>query len=68
MTIPYSETVGVGSDAKVVPMETDEEIIDFLKSDDALKVYANSHELLAVANLYNVAINIFTYGKKKWWW
>ena len=62
ISIPYTETVGVGNAAKVVTIETDEEMIDFLKSNDALKVYANSHELLAVANLYNVAINIFTYG------
>ena len=60
--LPYEERVGVGKNSKDVRKETKEEMINFLRSDESLTVYSNSQELLAVANLYNVNIDIFTYG------
>ena len=69
ISLPYVETVGVGEHAKVVTKNTKEEIIEFLKSDESLTVYSNHHELQAVANLYNINIDIFTYGggKDEYW-
>ena len=60
--LPYVETVGVGEKSTTVEIETDDDMIKFLRSDKALKVYSNTHELLAMANLYNIRINVFSYG------
>ena len=60
--LPYKETVGVGKDAKQIEKKTKEEMLAFLRSDESLTVYSNTQELLAIANLYNVNIDIFTYG------
>ena len=37
-------------------------MIDFLRSEDALKVFSNTQEIMAMANMYNITIDIFTYG------
>ena len=60
--LPYTETVGVGKHAHTITKTTDEEMIDFLRSDDALMVYSNSQQILAMANLFNMNVNIFTFG------
>ena len=36
--------------------------------DIALKVYSNAHELVAMANLYNITISVFSYGGPKDEW
>ena len=41
---------------------------DFLSSEEALKVYSNSQELLALANIFNISINVFTYKGNSWRW
>ena len=62
IAFPYKETIGVGSAAEDLTIHTSEEIIQFLKSD------TNGHELIAMANLFNIKINIFTYnGNEKQW-
>ena len=60
--LPYVETVGVGKDANTITKSTREEMLSFLRSDESLLVYTNHQELLATANLYNITINIFTFG------
>ena len=60
--LPYTETFGVGEESYQVTKVTGEELKKFFMSEEALKVYANYHELLAMANLYNVKIKVFTYG------
>ena len=62
IALPYVETVGVGEDTKLVTINTDEEMLEFLRSDEALMVYSNSQELLAIANMFNINISIFSYG------
>ena len=42
--------------------KTAEELKDFFRSEEAMNVYSNTHELLAMANLYNVNIHVFTNG------
>ena len=37
-------------------------MVDFLRSEEAMNVFSNSHELLAMANMYNITINVFTFG------
>ena len=68
IALPYVETVGVGEYAKVVEIDTEKEMIEFLKSDEALMVYSNSQELLAIANFFNMNISIFTYGGGEEMW
>ena len=43
-------------------------MLEFLRSDKALMVFSNSHELLNMANLFNINVNILTYGgpEDKW--
>ena len=62
MALPYVETVGVGNASYRKTLETPEELKTFFRSDEALKIYSNCHELLGLANLYNVKIKVFTYG------
>ena len=68
IALPYIETVGVGSEARVIRKNSKEEMLDFLRSDESLMVYSNSQELLAISNLFNVNINIFTYRGDQTWW
>ena len=37
-------------------------MIDFLRSEDALSVYSNYHNVLAMSNLFKIHIHIFTYN------
>ena len=60
--LPYKETVGVGEKSKVVEIKTREEMLDFLRSEEAMVVYSNNQELLAASNIFNMKINIFTYN------
>ena len=59
--LPFKETVGVGKEAKTVSCTTRNEMIAFLLSDDALYVYRRYHDLLALANIFNINISVFTY-------
>ena len=58
---PFSDVIGVGKNAKKVTIPTKEEMIPFLQSEDALYVYANMHDIQALANIFNMNIHIFTY-------
>ena len=62
ISLPYIETIGVGEHSKTVIITSGEEMIDFLRSDDALLVYSNSQELIALSNIFNINISIFTFG------
>ena len=61
VALPFTETVGVGSKAKKVEITTREEMIAFLLSEDALYVFGRYHDMLALANMFNISIRIFTY-------
>ena len=66
--LPYKETVGVGKLSKTVEIKTEEEMLTFLRSEDALFVYSNRKEVLSIASLFNINIKIFTYNGKEGWW
>ena len=72
ISLPYSETIGVGSNAKQIICKTSEEFLNFLRSEDSLCTYSNYQELLAISNLLNIQIHIFTYGiggdEASWSW
>ena len=72
IALPYIETVGVGSMARQVTCNTREELLDFLRSEDSLCAYSNFQELLAICNLLNINIHVFTYGiggdESSWSW
>ena len=44
---------------------TPEELKEFLRSDRALGVYSNIQEMQAMANIFNMPIDIFTYGTRE---
>ena len=70
--LQYSETVGVGSAARQVTCNTREELLAFLRSEDSLCAYSNYQELLAICNMLNIKIYVFTYGiggvESSWSW
>ena len=61
IVLPYVEQVGVGEYAETVVISTENEMIDFLRSDDSIMVYSNTQEMLAIANMFNMNISIFTF-------
>ena len=61
VTFPITETVGVGLNAKTIRINNDEEMISFLKTEDAQYVYSSYHDVLAMANVFNVYIHVFTF-------
>ena len=54
IALPYRETVGAGETASIIEKNTKEEMLVFLRSEEALVVYSNSQELLAIANLFKI--------------
>ena len=62
ITLPYAETVGVGANRRQVEYKTKEEFKTFLYSEKSLCVFSNSQELIAIANMLNITVRIFTYG------
>ena len=57
--LPYIETVGVGVNSRTVRCNTREEFLAFLRSENSLCVFSN---LLAIANMLNITVRIFSYG------
>ena len=60
--LPYSESVFGEVDKQTC--STPEELKEFLRSDKALRVYSNFQEIQAMANIFNLAIEVFTYGTR----
>ena len=60
---PYTEKIGVGDSSKTVVINNDDEMIAFLATEDALKIYSNSQEVHAIANYFNISLHIFSFGK-----
>ena len=38
-------------------------MIRFLQSEESLKLYSNYFDLLAISNMYNITIDVFTYDR-----
>ena len=51
--------------AKDITKDTKDQMLEFLRSDESLHVYSNSQELLGIANMYNIIIDIFTFWRKR---
>lgn len=66
--LPYKETIGVGKAAREIEIHEEEEYLSFLRNDESLKVYTDSHEILALANLFKISIHIFSFGGKSVNW
>ena len=62
ISLPYCETVGVGNNARQVTCNTREELLNFLRSEDSLCANSNYQEVLAISNMLNIKIFVFTYG------
>ena len=52
----------MGSNSRTVVCKTKEEFKTFLYSEKSLCVFSNSQELIAIANMLNISVRIFTYG------
>ena len=73
LSIPFTETVGVGSDSYRVFFDNYEDLKSFLLTDSSLKCYSNSQvDFAALCNLFKMNIGVFTYGLKnlppRWTW
>ena len=68
ISFPYKETVGVGINAEKVVINNKKEMKDFLRSEKSLKTNSNGHEIIAIANLFKIRINIFTFKKEECYW
>ena len=62
VAFPFSQTVGVGEKSKQVLLNTEDDYLNFLRSDEALSVFSDTQEVLALCNIFNVEIRIFKYG------
>ena len=62
ISLPYTETVGVGSRSRQVTCNTRQDMLIFLRSEDSLCTFSNCGELLAICNLLAINIYVFTYG------
>ena len=62
ISLPYVETVFGETERQVCT--TPEELKDFLRSNRALKVYSNMQEVQAMSNVFNIHIDVFTYGTR----
>ena len=60
--LPYIETV-FGKPNKQI-CDTKEELIEFFRSDRALNVYSNFQEMQAMANIFNMPIEVFSFGTR----
>ena len=63
--LPYTETIGVGRKRRTITCNTAEGIKDFFRNplSGSLEVFTNQAEIKAIANLYQINIHIFTYGR-----
>ena len=66
--LPFKETVGVGKNATQTNITTKEEMLSFLRSDKSLKLFADNQQIQALANLFNINIQIFSYDSKSVNW
>ena len=58
----------MGDHAKTVTKNTDDEMVEVLRSEESLKLFSNYHDVLAIANLYNIKIRILSYGGHEGYW
>ena len=61
IALPFTEVLGVGKNATEITINTEEEMIAFLKTKDALNVNSAFHEIIAMANIFKIHIHVFTY-------
>ena len=61
--LPYKDTVLVDGKQEAIENKTDEEMIEFLRSENAQKVFSKGHQLIAIANLFNINISLLLVGR-----
>ena len=65
IALPYIETVGVGEKSRRVKIQTRKDFLAFLRSEESLCAFANSQELFAICNMFNINIWVFTFVDKE---
>ena len=73
VTFPFSEMVGVGANAFRVYLSTEHDFLNFLRSNDSLRMYNNSQlDIVNLANMFGIRIATFTYNindqPPRWTW
>ena len=63
VALPFTETVITKNGKKVIKCDTEEEFLAFILSEDSNKAFSNFLEIIALSNILDIKINIFTYGK-----
>ena len=60
--LTYIETIRVGVNSRTVKCSTREEFLSFLRSEESLCAFSNSQEILAIPNMLNITVRIFSFG------
>ena len=58
---PFIETVGVGKASFKVHFENEDELLEFLQTDDSLLMWSSHTDIAVLANMCNLNIHTFTY-------
>ena len=61
ISLPFKEILIVDGKKVALDIKTDEDMVNYLRSESAMKTFSNGHEILAIANLFKINIHIFTY-------
>ena len=62
ITLPFTETVGVGNASYTVNKKTEKELFEFLQSEESLKMWSTQPDIAVLANMCNLTIHTFTYN------
>ena len=49
--LPFKEILFVDGKRVELDIQTDDEMVEYLRSENAMKTFSNGHEILAIANL-----------------
>ena len=72
--LPYCETVGVGTNRKQIYIQTYDEMIKFLQSEDSMFCFSSSSlDLANIATMFNIRIIVFVFSSNgsvvpRWDW
>ena len=67
ITLPFSETVGVGNASYTVNKNTEQELFAFLQSEESLKMWSTHTDIAVLANMCNLTVHTFTYNVPPSW-
>ena len=60
--LPFTESVGVGSNSFTITKSTEKELFEFLESDEFLLMWSTHTDIAVLANMCNLNIHTFNYN------